>query len=46
MNALNKAFKARPSAKMEDFEVAAATIVTEKRKKPCGNCSVTVERCH
>ena len=46
VNALNKAFKARPSAKMEDFEVAAATTVTEKRKKPCGNCSVTVERCH
>ena len=46
INALNKAFKARPSAKMEDFEVAAANTRTEKRKKPCGNCAITIERCH
>ena len=45
INALNKAFKARPSAKMEDFEVAAANTRTEKRKKPCGNCAITIERC-
>uniref|UniRef100_UPI0027E1A7AF RHS repeat-associated core domain-containing protein n=1 Tax=Neisseria oralis TaxID=1107316 RepID=UPI0027E1A7AF len=46
VNALNKALKARPSAKMGDFEVAAANVRTGKRRKPCKNCSVTVIKCH
>ncbi|WP_424036704.1 RHS repeat-associated core domain-containing protein, partial [Neisseria flavescens] len=46
VNALNKALKARPSAKMGDFEVAAANVRTGKRRKPCKNCSVTVRKCH
>ena len=45
VDALIKAFRRRPYAKMSDFEISAATVKTGKTKKPCDNCKITTAGC-
>ena len=41
VDALNKAFKARPGANMKDMKIVTITIRNNTNKEPCGNCSIT-----